>query len=363
MKLIFLSSDAATPPQTLFIDGHSGHDVSSVARSAKEDAREPYTILVIPGTDVLARWMELPAATAAQALAAARLSLAEFAAAPVETLHIAVAPGSERGHRLFYALDRARMRSFLERAAALGVVPACVIPDHALLAAPAGGSMLAVPWDGRYLLRSEHLAASIERDIAELVTAGKDVISLTDAAAIEAMFAATARNIACDLLQQEFAPAAMQPSPWTGWRRVAALAAAVLVSPLLVWGAGAARSTAAAWQMESRAATLAGTLAPEAADPLASISERIDAAAANRQLLRSAAALFQVIAELENAELERMAWLGEQNVLSATLRHREASDIAALSQSLANSGLALSEDASAEANGLLSTTIALRPLP
>jgi type II secretory pathway component PulL len=146
-------------------------------------------------------------------------------------------------------------------------------------------------------------------------------------------------------------------------RRIASLAAVLLLSPLLLWGAELLRGEWAAVASEARTAEMARTLAADAPDPVAAVQGRMHALAANGTLLKSAAALFEGLEGLDGAELERMSWLADENVLSATLVHNSAADITELARSVADAGFVLTEDGSAPIDSRVSTSIALRPAP
>jgi general secretion pathway protein L len=362
-RILFLPTEAGAPARTLIMDASGTITSRGVFTLDLAPISHISTILVVPGADVLARWLELPGATKAQAEAAARLLLGETVASPVDGLHIAVGSGEEGGRRLICVIERARMQALLEQANRLGIVPDHVVPDHLMLPAPADGSILVAEWDGRRLLRGKHLAAAIETDAAELLTKGRPTRNLSGFGAVENAVAAAAEHLPVDLLQNASARGSIPSWSFATWRRAAALAAALFLSPLLLWGAQAARSEWAARSVEARTEDAARAIAGSVADPVALVEARVNALAANDQLLHMAASLFTGTATLEGAELERIAWLSDQRVLSATLLHQSAADIEALSETLRDAGLTLSEDGSTEAGGRLSTSIAVRPAP
>src|SRR5690606_6630842 len=110
------------------------------------------TVVAVPGEAVRTLWLELPACTPVQALAAARILLQEHLAGDVDGLHIALAPPGD-GPRLLGATSHAQMQAWRQRCQALGVVADVLVPDH-LLPADAGGDVLQVlVHDGIWLVR------------------------------------------------------------------------------------------------------------------------------------------------------------------------------------------------------------------
>jgi general secretion pathway protein L len=362
-RFLFSPADVGAAAPYLMVDSFGAFVGRGTLSPGQAVLPQPPTTLVIPGTDVLARWIELPGATTAQANAAARFLLADMVASTPDSLHVAVARDEADGRRLVCVIDRSLLQAHLAGAKTYGVVPDQVIPDYLLLPAPEDGSTLIAAWGDRLLLRGKELGASIESDVADLLLRGQRTTHLADPDAVVRVMATGAQQIPIDLLQQDFAPRVKDSWGSAPLRRIASLAAVLLLSPLLLWGAELLRGEWAAVASEARTAEMARTLAADAPDPVAAVQGRMHALAANGTLLKSAAALFEGLEGLDGAELERMSWLADENVLSATLVHNSAADITELARSVADAGFVLTEDGSAPIDSRVSTSIALRPAP
>ena len=68
-------------------------------------------ILAMPGSECLSTWLDLPARNPLQAVAAARVLLAEQIAGPVDTLHLAIAPATNDGNCLVVAVETTTMQA------------------------------------------------------------------------------------------------------------------------------------------------------------------------------------------------------------------------------------------------------------
>jgi general secretion pathway protein L len=362
-RLLFLVAENAPGLPYLVVDEDGA--IAARGRLAHGDIVPAMrTVLVVPGSAVLARWIALPSCTQAQAAAAARHLLKDEIAVPAETLHVAVSPVEENGLRLVCAVAREAMRDCLARVNEMGVTPDWVVPDHLLLPPSDGDAVLVAFRAGEAVVRGRNLAFSAEPELAWLLIGNRPMQPIERDEEVEALFASQAMTPAINLLQQEFAPGFGQRTGWKKFRRAAALAAAVLLSPALLWGAGIAKTAFAAHALEAHAGSLARTIpgAATAPDPILYVKGRLADLGSGDRLLHMTAALSQAIQRTKSVEVESLSYLSE-GILRATLVNASADDIAALRAGLAPARIGIEADAASESNGRSLTTITLRRNP
>jgi general secretion pathway protein L len=100
---------------------------------------EERVVAVLPADDVTISHAELPDLSEPQAQAAARLMVAENAAAPVDTLHVAVGAANGVGNRPVVAVDRSKLADLLTLLADAGYDPDSVVAAPMLVARPDKG--------------------------------------------------------------------------------------------------------------------------------------------------------------------------------------------------------------------------------
>ena len=359
-RLVFLAPSEEVQTPSLIVDDKGAIFGREPLQASATLPTPMSTIVVVPGEDVLVRWIEFGAATPTQAAAAAPQLLKDDIAAPPETLHFAVGNADDHGFRPVCIIDRARLQSYLARAAALGVKPVAAVPDHLLLPAPKGDAVRIGERGALRIVRAHRLAFCGEAEMVARVLAGKSVKHAADLADIDAAFAAGSASLAVNLLQGEFAVnRAMPPRP-KDLRRVASLAAALILSPLILWSVMFVRYELAAKALEAKSVALASAIpgADSANDPARYLMGRLDDLSANARFLEATRALFAGVANVEGVELEDFAYL-QEGIIRATLLHSEASAVPTLATSLNEAGLVLREDSSEEKDGRFSTAITL----
>ena len=313
------------------------------------------TILVVPGAEVTVRWAELRAASPAQAQAAARLLLAEQLAQQ-DGLHLAVGPAAEDQDRLICIMSAARLQAFLDQAALHGVVPDVVAPDHLCLQPPeeAEAAALLLELEDRWVARADHLALSGEPDLVEVVMDQKLVRRLTGAEGEQAL-ARGALAAPVNLLQGAFDPARRDQLTSRDVRRPAILAAALLLSPILLIGG---QTLAAHWRAEAaeaRMAQMAAEWLPADAPPDQAAAQ-IEALVASRSLTAGGGAsgllarTYAVIEPLPQAQLENFILMPEGTARAAVSLAAYA-DMERLSEQARQVGLSLREEGSRETGG------------
>ncbi|MBB5736266.1 general secretion pathway protein L [Xanthomonas arboricola] len=356
--LLLLPADATAHAIAVRVDAH-GQVLSQRAASAPYEP-STRTVLVVPGVDVHLRWLSLPGRSIAQSVAAARLQLAEHLAVETPALHVVIAERSEAdGTRLVAAVDSAVLQQWLARATQLGVVPDAVVPDCLLLEPATDAAAAVMDWDGRWLIRGAGLACSLEPEAARMLL-GERVPAQPPAHATAhiACLAQGAMRVPINLLQHAFAarPAAAQTITA---RRLAVLAALVLLSPLVLLLAQTLRYEIGARMLQSRAAAQLG-VRDAAAVPAALQARRHTGAAADR-LAVQLGPLFAAVDAMPAAELDQIDYHATQP-LRGTLLHADGASLQKLSTRLAGQGWQLQPGSSQGEDDRLRTSFVLEPL-
>lgn len=270
-----------------------------------EPAARPRTTVVVPGQEVRVLWLELPAGSPLQVLAAARRALEDRVAAAADSIHVAVGEGAADAPRPVAVVDRQRMRDWLEACAALDVAPDALVPDCLMLPEPADAGIEALAWQDTWVVRGPHLAFTTEPALATAVLGAREVALRSDPAQVEARLASTCAQPALDLLQFEFA--ARPPAASRRRRRLAILAILALCMPLLALAAEALRHAWAAHSARARIAQLAQEHGIAGSDADA-VAARFGQMTASDRFAAHSAALFAALAEQPDARLRSLAF-------------------------------------------------------
>ncbi|WP_349780743.1 type II secretion system protein GspL [Xanthomonas sp. WHRI 7065] len=346
--LLLLPADATAHAIAVRVDAHGQVLSQRVASAPYEPSAR--SVLVVPGVDVHLRWLSLPGRSIAQSVAAARLQLAEHLAVETPALHVVIADRNEAdGTRLVAAMDGATMQQWLARAAQLGVVPDAVVPDCLLLEPGADAAAAVVDWDGRWLIRGAGLACSLEPEAARMLLGERAPAQppAQDTAHAIACLAQGAARAPINLLQHAFAarPAAART---VTTRRLGALAALVLLSPLVLLLAQTLRYEIGARLLQSRAAAQLG------------VRDAAAVPAADR-LAMQLGDLFAAVDAMPAAELDQIDYHTTQP-LRGTLLHADGASLQQLSTRLAGEGWQLQPGSSQGEDDRLRTPFVLGPL-
>lgn len=309
------------------------------------------TVLVIPGAEVLVRWLPLRAGSEAQARGAALAALEDQLAAP-EGAHAAVGPADAEGLRPCAVIAARRLQGWLDHARLHGLSPEVVIPDClALPAPPDDEAVLTAAFEETVAVRGARLAFSGEPDLLAAVAADRPQTRL-EGPALERALAEAAGAPAVNLLQGAFDPKRQAELGWRDFRRVAALAAAVLLSPLLIWGAQAAAFNIRAERAEARAEAKLAALLPEGAE-VTDVAVQAEALLAQAMVGQGggasglAAILLGALEPLDQAQLESLIVMPD-GTARAAVSLAAYSDTEALAQALQAEGLSMREEGSRE---------------
>jgi len=389
--VIRLAPGATGPVSWLLTDDAGGESrfgraeaLDLLPETARREAHR--VVLIVAGTDVLCRRVELPARTEAQARAAVGYLMEDILAQPKEDVHFTLGPAAADGWRTVCAVARTRMQDWLDALSAIGLDPDCVIPDYLLLGARENEAV-AIEEDGLLTAALGPQAGfAAEADLARLVLpealdrvgAGR-VRLLSDRPGdlagddgwgnrqVEAAPArepeTTLRHMAqaIDSAAVTLRQGAFARRRWIGEANRALAAVAALGGLLAVAGAlmlylEGARYARLAAEAEARTERIFQAAVPEAgrivnpAAQLASARRRMAGSGGSR-FLELAEMLAAGIAAADGVRLESLRYLGEAGELRAELAYRDFSDLEAIRSAVGERGGRLEETAARQENG------------
>ncbi|MGQ0661346.1 type II secretion system protein GspL [Sphingosinicella sp.] len=278
------------------------------------------TAIAVPGEAVAIHWLTLDEGLApAQAVAAARLMLADASLAPLADMHVAV--GAAEGGRTPVALvPNERMTAWLATAEAAGLDADPVMPTPFLLGAPADGfARLQRGAVADY--RGLGAAFAIEPELADALT-GDATVADVDETAFEAGLAEALAAPALNLRQGAFARRRRLRIVEGSWRRLALYGLALAALTLIIQIAAILSYTFAADRLETEVAQIG----------------RGDGGARGAGFGPVASLLFEAIRSTPNAELTRLDWRADGS-LAVSLRVDTPATLAALRARAEASGL------------------------
>jgi general secretion pathway protein L len=362
IRLIFLPRDPDAPILYRVVEDGRTAERGALTPGLPAPHADFPAVVVVPGEDVVCRWLALPAGRDVQAAAAAGFLLDDQLAGPRDAMHIAVGPPEADGQRLAAVVDRVRMGAWLDLVAAVAVSPLALVPDHLLLAEPEGEGTLAVRLtDGAYAVRGRRLALTCDAELLRTV-AGPDRHVVDDPVEGERLMAAGAGAALFDLRQGAFAPLSARSDRRLNW--LALVAALVALSIPAIPAVEAFRHHMAAERASGRSEALAGPATPgaPAADAVARLRARLDRQQAAERFSVAAAAVFAGVQRVEGMELQELLY-GEDGALRINVAHPNYSDIELFRAALARSGLAVEESSTMTEGGRIVSDLVVRPQP
>ncbi|AOH36402.1 type II secretion system protein GspL [Luteimonas sp. JM171] len=323
--------------------------------------RGPFTVVLVPGTDAPARWLQPTAFSDAQARAAARAQAGEELAA-VDAIHVAVGHAAAPAEpRPVVAVAEAAMEDWLARVQALGVRADRMVPDHLALSAPDDPEgWVAVIREGHCLARSARRSFRVEAELAATII-GDATAPIREPETVEALLAKGALAAPLDLLQGPYAAADGRPTGWRAWRRAAVLAGALAVSVPLLWTVEAAGHLLAARKLESdaEARVMKALPGPGAdADPVLAARAGLARNRARDDFPIAFRALASGMQELDGAAIERVTWQAG-SPLRALVQHSDAAQLDALGNHASSHGLTLVAAGTRRVDGRLHSEVDL----
>lgn len=350
-RLVLIPTVASKPAPWMILDA-AGTVLERGLLTLESPAVGPAmkTVAVVPGSDVLVRWLDLPKGTSAQQRTAALWMLKDDLAAAPDRVRLSLGPAVAGDPRLTAVVSEALLHAWTDWLATMGLKADVLVPDTLTVPEPFDDDVLsAVGFGPAVALRGRRFAAGIEPDLAEAVAGGRRIEPVEDMRRVEQMLIAAALNPPLNLLQG--APRAA--ADLGRWRVAAVLAAVALAMPLVSTLALAARDDVAAGRAIERAETAAKAAFPDmpaAADPVSEARRRIATAAPPGGVAPAAAALFAAVESVDGAELDSFSADPEAGV-RATVSFRTYQDMDALKARVAAAGLTLTDTSTLDDNG------------
>ena len=318
-------------------------------------------VAVAPGEAVTLRWLELPTGlSAAQAAGAARLMAGEYSAQPLDELHVAAGPeAGDFGTRCIGLVPMETMRLWLTDLEAAGFDADRLVPETLLLAAPAEGFATRDAGALRlYRARDEAFAA--EPELGELLVAGRAAVAVAgDDGLAEALAQAP-----LDLRQGPFARRRDWRVAPARARRLAILAAALLLVSLAIQIAAIARYSFAADAAEAETRRIAAAALPRSpgvADPEAALTQRLaELRGGGAGFGATASAVFEAVKATPNVELSALAFTPD-GTLRATVQADTPAAVEGLRQRVEASGFSAEVGAPRSGGGRRVAELAVRP--
>ena len=299
-------------------------------------------VAVAPGELVSLRWLDIPAGLSpAQAAGAARLMAAELSAQPIGELHVAAGPDlGDGGGRCVGLVPLETMRAWLDDLEQAGFDPDRIVPETLLAPAPDEGL---AAWDAGplRLYRGRHEAFAVEPDLGELLLGGRTAIAV-DAEAFAAGLATALEQAPLDLRQGPFARRRDWRVAPARARRLAVLAAALLLVSLAVQVAAIARYSFAADAADAETRRIAAAALPRnpGGASAAALTQRLaELRGGGAGFSATAGALFDAVKTTPNVELSALAFASD-GVLRATVQADSPAAIEALRQRVEANGFA-----------------------
>lgn len=351
IRLILIPPSAALPASCLTLDTQGAVLTRGLLELGGPQPEPMRTVAIVPGADVLVRWLNLPTGSPAQTAAVAAHLLRDDLAAAPDRLAVALGPvAASGGRRLAAIVGRSLLEAWSDYLASLGARPDVMVPDSLVLPEPMGeDGLIAATFGADLALRGPELALSLQPDLVEAVAAGRAVRIIEGAEEIERLLAVVALRPPINLL----AGAGRRVEADRGsWRRAAALAAAVLLSPLILTLAAAGHdewsARGADWRAEAAARAAFPDIPPQA-DAASEATRRLTATPPPGGITAAAAALFAAVEVVEGAELDGLAT--DAGAVRATVTYPAYEDLDLLKQAMAERGMALIEDSTVDDQG------------
>lgn len=315
-------------------------------------------VLAAPGQDILFRRLALPTGSRAQAQAAAALAMEAETASERDTLLVAVGAPNPDGLSPVCAVETTRLRAWTEVARALGVEPDVILPDY-LLVQDSDDVVHTMEFGDRTAVRGQGLAMAGERGLIPLLLDGRMALALPWSVERLKAMAQACRHPVLNLKPTP-------PKPALERRLVTlatGLAAAVLLSPLVLDVATAWRADRAAERDQDRAVALArAALGSGTAidDPAAQVRARRLALVSGDDFAPAAAGLFAAVETVQDAKLESLLY-DPSGVMRATISYADYSAVQALIDAALAQGLVLEEISALDQGGVRLGDFTARP--
>jgi general secretion pathway protein L len=320
------------------------------------------TVAVAPGADVTIRWLDLPPGGPAQQRAAALWMLKESLAAPADRLAVALGPVPAAGQpRLVAVVGLSLLQAWTDYLDALGVRADAIVPDALTVPEPDEDARLnAVAFGPAMALRGRGFAASVQPDLVDLLAGPRRVTPIEDGDAVERSLIDAALSPPINLLSTQ--DRAARGAVRRGWAMASALAGLLVVSPLILTAAAAARDDMSARADGRRARGEIARAAPDLAarpDPVEALRRRVRAALPTGGVIGATAALFAAVEGVEGAELDLLI-VDPAAGMKASVTHADYQDMQTISRAMRANGLLVTETGALDDRGRIVSDITIR---
>ena len=288
-----------------FRDGSEGEGMPPV----EADANVP-VVAVAPADAVTLHWAAIPARSAAQAAAAARVVVSDATATPGD-LHVAVGEareGADGEERAIAVVSPELMAGWLAEMNTRGVDPVAILPAPLLLPEPEDG-WLRGDVAGQAVVRGRSAGFADEARLTELILGDAEPLALARDEVWRAA-AAAAGAWPLDLRQGPFARRTRRSIDWALVRRLGLLVAMILLATLAIDLVRIARYSFGADTLEARAEAVARQGLPRGAgagDSARMLGERLSRLRGpGTGFSRTAAAVYQIVQAVPDSEVSAL---------------------------------------------------------
>ena len=359
-RLILIPPLGSEPAPCLVIEDGRVRERGLLELHPVERPEPMRTVAVAPGADVTIRWLDLPAGGLAQQRAVALWMLKDSLAVPADRLAVALGPVPAAGQPRLVALVGLSLRqAWIDYLDALGVRADAIVPDVLTVPEPEDDDQLnAVAFGSAMALRGRRFAASVQSDLVDLVAGPRRVVAIRDAAAVERSLVEAAMALPINLLSDQDRTRGIARRSWV---RASAMAGLLVVSPLVLIAAAAARDDAAARNDAERARAGIARVAPDLAadpDPVEALRRRLRAAPPPGGVIGAAAALFAAVEGVEGAELDLLI-VDPAAGMKASVTHVDYQDMQVIARAMRANGLQVTETGTLDDRGRIVSDITI----
>lgn len=342
-------------------------------------------VMIVPGSDVMARDVDLPARREQDARAAIPYLLEDDLASDPSTLHFALRPGDEPGRRRVAVVSRDLMGRWMNFAEQFGKTPVSIVPDFDVLQGPHEGCRIVERGERMIMLPAEGAGFTAERDLAPMLVGeavpGDGALHLelgdadgflaqaglggrafntrpamTDGAFFSEVMDTLRTRRVTDLLQGAYAKAGAFAFSMETWKRAGVLAGVAVLAYAIMLGGQAWRSESMATQAQAQAEDLLRTAFPDmrrVVNPRAQLRTRLAAlkAGGSDRFLKLTGVLYGAVGSVEAVELRDLRFVAERGNLSASIAYDGFRDVEQLRDAVARAGGVFTEGGSRQVNG------------
>lgn len=344
-------------------DGAGAIDEGEGMPPVEADASAPI-VAVAPADAVTLHWAAIPARSAAQATAAARVVVSDATATPAD-LHVAVGEardGAGGEERAIAVVAPERMAAWLAEMIARGVDPVAIIPAPLLLPESEEG-WLRGEVGGQPVVRGRSAGFADEARLTELIIGDTEPVALArDEVWRAAAVAANARPL--DLRQGRFARRTRRSIDWALVRRLGLLIAMILLSTLAIDLVRIARYSLGADTLEARAEAVARQGLPRGSgegDAGRMLGERLSRLRGpGTGFSRTAAAVYQIVQGVPDSEVSALEFQ-PSGALRVSLSVAGEGQANTIRTQLERTGFAVTAGVFQQAGGRLSGDLTVTP--